>query len=151
MPLYTSPDDRRSNPFKIFTTWKPILALASLCAQSLASLPLFDSPLALCKSHCEFPRQFVEGISRTPTVPPARWPPPLPPQSTYIVPLRLSSPPAHRRPHTIVLSTSTIMSLTALPTNMQIELVVHLAATSDQPMDDLYAPRHWSVSGTGSV
>ena len=34
---------------------------------------------------------------------------------------------------------STIMSLMALPTNMQIEIASHLSTTSDQHMDDLHS------------
>jgi hypothetical protein len=76
MPLYTSPDDRRSDLSKIFTTQilvvmnavhsrqKPVPALASLCAQSLASLLLFDSPLHCAKvvasSHASLQRVFQE-------------------------------------------------------------------------------------------
>ena len=38
-----------------------------------------------------------------------------------------------------------MMSLTALPTDMQIHIAGHLAATSDHPMDDL-----WSLRATYS-
>ena len=141
MPLYTSSDDKRSNPSKIFTTQKSVPALASLCVQSLASLPLFDSPLALCKCRCEFPCQFAEGISRTSTVAPTRRPPSPPPQSTYVAPLCLSSPLAHHHPHVVAPSTPATMLLTVLPTDIQIEIAGHLAATLDSPMDDLHSLR----------
>ena len=59
-----------------------------------------------------------------------------PPQSTYVAPLCLSCPLDHRRPHAIAPSTPTIMSLTAVPTEVQIEIVGHLTVTSEWPMDD---------------
>ena len=56
----------------------------------------------------------------------------------YVVPLYLPSPLARRRPHAVARTTPAIMSLTVLPTDMQIEIADHLAVTLDQPMDDFY-------------
>jgi hypothetical protein len=96
--------------------------------------PIVRLPLALCKSRCEFPCQFTEGISRTPTIAPTRWPPPSPPQSTYVAPLHFSSPSARHRPHAVTRSTLAIISL---PIEVQIVIASHLIVTLEQPMDDL--------------
>jgi hypothetical protein len=46
-------------------------------------------------------------------------------------------PLSHHRPHGVAPSMPAIMSLTALPDDMQIVIVAHIAATSEQPMVDL--------------